>query len=139
MIKITFKELWDCFFPSENWLKYRYLGAPWNPYKKGTIEHKTIKEFIEYVDSVARPPFFPKFILRLLHLFGSDNSIVRVRNRLLHDIERHLLDGILITDIKTKWDEFDIRIYGFFPDEIHNRVEEIETFFEKLSDKKYSK
>lgn len=134
--KIKFKQVWRCFIPDRD-NKYQYLGITWNPYSKGTIEYSTIEQFIVDVDKFARPKYFPKFILRLLHLFGNDNSIVRLRNRRFSEWSRKILKGIMITDIKTKWDEYDIRIYGYFPYELDKKIEDIETLFEQLSTEKY--
>jgi hypothetical protein len=66
------------------------------------------------MDYKAKPWWCPRWVLRFLHLFGSDNSIVRVRNRTLHDLSRKLTKGLLITDYKTKWTYYDLRlsIYG---------------------------
>lgn len=129
--KVTIGKFLRCFFPGEH--KYHYLGIAYNHYDKGSIEHAIIKDFIEYVDSIARPKYFPKFILRLLHLYGSDNSIARVRNYFLHELKQRILNHITIMDIKTKWDEYDIRIYGHFPDVIYKRIEEVEEKFYQLS------
>lgn len=121
--KITFNEILDCFIPE---YKYRYLGYVLNPYLKGTKQHAIIEDFIRYVDRIVKPCYLPRFILRLTHLFGNDNSIVRVRNRYIHNLHKKLTKGIMITDIKTKWDDYDIRIYGFFPDFIQDKISEVE-------------
>ena len=133
--KIKFKQIWKCFFPGD--YKYSYLGYTYNPYEKGTKEYAIIQKFIIDVDKIARPKYCPKFILRLLQLFGNDNSIVRLRNRRFSEWLRKILKGIMITDLKTKWDEYDIRIYGYFPKEIDEKIEEIEKLFEQLSIEKY--
>jgi len=131
---ITLYKVFRCFFPTRH-EKHHYLGITWNPYDENSHMYNVIEEFIVYVDSIARPERCPKFFLRLLHLFGNDNSICRVRNRYLSDLHHHILNNIMIMDIKTKWDEYDIRIYGHFPDNIHKRIEEIEDEFYQLSTK----
>jgi len=129
--KITFKQFRECIFCNE-YSAYGYLGVSWNPYDKGTVEHNIIKDFIIFVDKIARPKYFPKFILRLLNLYGNDNSIVRVRNRFLSDLQSKILSDIMITDIKTKWYYHDIRIYGMFTDIIDDEIDKIEIKFEQL-------
>jgi hypothetical protein len=103
---------WDdvraVFFPKDFHEKYRYLGSvPWN--EKGDI-FEAMEPLVIYMDSKAKPYWCPRWVLRFLHLFGSDNSIVRVRNRTLHNLERRITRGLLIWDYKTKWTHYDLRI-----------------------------
>jgi hypothetical protein len=102
---------WDdvraVFFPKDFHEKYRYLGSvPWN---EGDIS-KAMEPLVIYMDSKAKPYWCPRWVLRFLHLFGSDNSIVRVRNRTLHNLGRRITRGLLIWDYKTKWTHYDLRI-----------------------------
>jgi len=131
MIKVTFRpikfiDVWVCFFPRNEWEKYRYLGSASFLYNKGTEEYNIIKELVEFIESKAKPIWCPRFIPRLLHLFGNDNSIVRCRSQRLSRWHRKLLGGIFINDMKTKWDYYDIRIYGSFTKEINNKIYETE-------------
>ena len=115
---ITVGHVLKCVFP-ERGNEYDYLGYAWyNINKDGTLnaEDRLLRGFFKQVDKVARPWWCPRFVLRLLHLFGSDNSIVRVRNWKLHNLERRLTKGIAITDTKWKYDSF--RIYGNFTKEL---------------------
>lgn len=130
--KITFKLFFKTLFP---WNKYSYLGYICNPYFIYTDRYNRIEEFIEFVDKIAKPKFCPRFVLRLLHLYGNDNSVARLRNRSLSELRSKLVGGIMITDIKTKWDDYDIRIYGYFPYEIDEEIERIENEFEQLNKK----
>ncbi len=96
------------FFPKNFQEKYRYLGCvPW--YADGAI-FKAVEPIVIFMDYKAKPKWCPRWFLRFLHLFGSDNSIVRVRNRTLHNLERKLTKGFQITDYKTKWYDYDLRI-----------------------------
>lgn len=115
---ITIQDLINCFTPDKGW-EYSYLGyAYYHVNSDGTIydEEQLIKEFLQKVDKIVKPWWCPRFILRLLDLFGNDNSIVRVRNRFLHNLFNKITKGIIITDMKWKWSSY--RIYGYFTDEI---------------------
>ena len=100
------------FFPKNFYEKYHYLGSV--PWKEENEIFKAMEPLVIYMDKKAKPWWCPRWVLRFLHLFGSDNSIVRVRNRTLHDLSRKLTKGLLITDYKTKWTYYDLRlsIYG---------------------------
>jgi hypothetical protein len=77
---ITVGHVLKCVFP-ERGFEYDYLGYAWyNINKDGTLnaEDRLLRGFFKQVDKVARPRWCPRFVLRLLHLFGSDNSIVQV-------------------------------------------------------------
>lgn len=96
------------FFPRTFHEKYRYLGSvPWH--EKGDI-FEAMEPLVIYMDSKAKPWWCPRWVLRFLHLFGNDNSIVRVRNFTLHKWSRNLTKGIMIWDYKTKWHHYDLRI-----------------------------
>ncbi len=105
---ITLDDLRSVFFPKSFHEKYRYLGAiPWN--EDGKI-FKAMEPLVIFMDYRARPKWCPRWFLRFLHLFGNDNSIVRVRNMKLHNLHRKLTKGIMIYDYKTKWEWYDLRI-----------------------------
>lgn len=115
---ITLGDIIECIAP-EPGFEYGYLGyAYYSVGPDGEIkwQDRVLKEFFERVDKAARPRWCPKIALRLLDLFGNDGSVVRVRNRRLHDIFNRLTKGIRITDTKWKWDSF--RIYGSFTKEL---------------------
>jgi len=133
---ITVGHVLKCVFP-ERGFEYDYLGYAWyNINKDGTLnaEDRLLRGFFKQVDKVARPWWCPRFVLRLLHLFGSDNSIVRVRNWKLHNLELRLTKGIAITDTKWKYDSF--RIYGRFTAELDqlaaDTCKKIENEYEKI-------
>jgi hypothetical protein len=106
---------WDdiraVFFPKDFNEKYSYLGCV--PYEDGDI-FKAMEPLVIFMDYKAKPKWCPRWVLRFLHLFGSDNSIVRVRNRHLSNLKRRLTKGIQLIDYKTKWYDYDLRIsvYG---------------------------
>jgi hypothetical protein len=107
---------WDdiraVFFPKYFYEKYKYLGSvPWK--EEGDI-FKAMEPLVIFMDHKAKPWWCPRWFLRFLHLFGSDNSIVRVRNRVLSNLLQRITKGYLIFDYKTKWQDYDLRIsvYG---------------------------
>jgi len=106
---IELSDIWAVFFPADFNQKYKYLGAvPWNT--SGDI-FKVLEPLVIFMDYKAKPWWCPRWFLRLLHLFGNDNSIVRVRNWSLHNLYRHITKGYMITDYKTKWNDYDLRIH----------------------------
>ena len=126
MIKVTFNKItpvrvFECFKPSN---KYAYLGIHWNIFFKDTDNYNILNKFIQDVDKIAKPWYAPRWFLNLLHLFGNDNSIIKVRNYGIHKFRNYLTKGIMITDIKTKYDT--IRIYGYFPQKINDLIDEVE-------------
>jgi len=96
------------FFPKNFYEKYKYLGSV--PWKEDGDIFKAMEPLVIFMDSKAKPWWCPRWFLRFLHLFGSDNSIVRVRNWTLHNLSRRLTKGYLIVDYKTKWQWYDLRI-----------------------------
>jgi len=105
---ITLGDIRAVFFPRNFWEKYRYLGSiPFN--EDGKI-FKAMIPLVLTMDYEAKPKWVPRWFLRFLHLFGSDNSIVRVRNFRLHELKNKLTKGILIWDYKMKWEWYDLRI-----------------------------
>lgn len=112
------------FFPKNFHEKYGYLGSvPWN--EEDDI-FKVMEPLVIYMDYKAKPWWCPRWVLRFLHLFGSDNSIVRVRNWTLHNLSKKLTKGYLITDYKTKWTWYDLRIYIHGTDDMYNLALAIE-------------
>ena len=105
---ITWNDIRVVFAPRTFEEKYSYLGSV--PYENGSPIFQAIEPLIIFMDYKARPKWCPRWFLRFLHLFGSDNSIIRVRNRTLHNLERRLTKGYMIVDYKTKWEWYDLRI-----------------------------
>ena len=105
---IVLDDFREIFFPKDFYEKYSYLGSvPWN--EDGNI-FKAMEPLVIFMDHKAKPWWCPRWFLRLLHLFGSDKSIVRVRNRRIHDLENKITKGYTIWDYKTKWSNYDLRI-----------------------------
>jgi hypothetical protein len=105
---ITLDHIRAVFFPKSFYEKYKYLGSvPWS--EDGDI-FKAMEPLVVFMDYKAKPWWCPRFVLRFLHLFGDDNSIVRVRNRRLSELKRKLTKGYGIVDYKTKWQWYDLRI-----------------------------
>ena len=127
---ISLDDLRAVFFPKDFYEKYRYLGSvPWN--EEGAI-FKAMEPLVIFMDYKAKPKWCPRWVLRFLRLFGSDNSIVRVRNRTLHNLERRLTKGIQLTDYKTKWYDYDLRISVYGTDQMQDLADSIEyKFFNK--------
>lgn len=96
------------FFPKNFHEKYKYLGSvPWS--ENGSL-FTAMEPLVIFMDYKAKPKLCPRWVLRFLHLFGNDNSIVRVRNRTLHNLQRRLTRGYMMMDFKTKWTDYDLRI-----------------------------
>jgi hypothetical protein len=124
---ITHKDIWRVFFPKTFRDKYSYLGAvPEN--KEGKI-FLAMEPLVIFMDYKAKPKWCPRWFLRFLHLFGSDNSIVRIRNRRLHNLKYKLTKGYIILDYKTKWTEYDLRISVCGDNQIHKLSESITSRF----------
>jgi hypothetical protein len=124
---ITLDDLRAVFFPKNFNEKYGYLGSvPWN--EKGDI-FRAMEPLVIFMDYKAKPKWCPRWFLRFLHLFGDDKSIVRVRNRTLSNLKRRLTGSIQLTDYKTKWERYDLRIsvYGTF--QMHDLADAIEDKF----------
>lgn len=117
------------FFPKNFYEKYHYLGAV--PHRETGDIFKAVYPLVLAMDYEAKPKFCPRWFLRFLHLFGSDNSIVRVRNRFLHDLENRLTKGIRMWDYKTKWTDYDLRISISGPLHLQNLSDGIESYFYK--------
>ena len=121
---IRLDDLRAVFFPKNFHEKYRYLGSV--PYGLDGNIYKAMQPLVVFMDSVAKPKYCPRWVLRFLHLFGSDNSIVRVRNRTLHNLEKRLTKGIQLTDYKTKWEWYDLRISVCGTQQMQNLADAIE-------------
>jgi len=81
------------------------------------------------MDYEAKPKWCPRWFLRFLHVFGSDRSVVRVRNRTLSNLHRKLTRGIQFWDWKTKWESYDLRISIHAPEHIQDLANDIERGF----------
>ena len=114
------------FFP-KGFEKYGYLGTHlWN---EDGVYFKALYPLVLALDYEAKPKWCPRWFLRFLHVFGSDKSIVRVRNWTLHDLLRKLTKGIAFVDWKTKWQDYDLRISIHGPKHLQNLADDIESGF----------
>jgi hypothetical protein len=114
------------FFP-KGFEKYGYLGTQiWD---EGGDYFNAIYPLVLALDYEAKPKFCPRWFLRFLHVFGSDKSIVRVRNWTLHDLLRNLTKGIAFVDWKTKWQDYDLRISIHAPKHLQDLADDIESGF----------
>ena len=111
------------FFPRKT-EKYGYLNISLH-YTSETYCN-TLLPLVLAMDYEAKPRWCPPWFLRLLHVFGNDKSLVRVRNRRLHDLHRKLTKGILFWDWKTKWSYYDLRISISAPEHLQNLADWIE-------------
>jgi len=126
-MNIGFKDVWAVFFPKDFGEKYRYLGT--SVWREDSKYYKALFPLVLALDYEAKPKWCPRWFLRFLHLFGSDNSIVRVRNRRLHNLENKLTKGIMFVDWKTKWSDYDLRISIYAPNHLQNLANDIERGF----------
>jgi len=107
--------------------KYGYLGTQiWN--EEGSY-FKALYPLVLALDYEAKPKWCPRWFLRFLHVFGSDKSIVRVRNWTLHNLLRKLTKGIGFVDWKTKWSHYDLRISIHAPNHLQDLSDDIENGF----------
>lgn len=105
---VTIDDLVKVFIPKTFNDKYSYIGSvPWN--EDGDI-FKVMEPLVIFIDYKMRPTWCPKWLLRFLHLFGNDNSIVRIRNWKLHRLFNKITKGYMLVDYKTKWEWYDLRI-----------------------------
>lgn len=114
-------------FPTNFADKYSYLGM--TPYEKEGEFFDAIYPLVLAMDYQAKPWWCPRFVLRFLHHFGDDNSIVRVRVRWMHNLKFKITKGIKIYDIKTKWDWYDLRLYVSGPKHIMQLADDLEASF----------
>ena len=124
---ITLDDFRYIFFPKRFHEIYGYLGSV--PYEGNGDVFKALYPLILAMDYKAKPKWCPRWFLRFLHVFGSDKSIVRVRNRRLHDLLRKLTKGITIYDYKTKWHDYDLRASIAAPQDICDLEDAITTHF----------
>ena len=123
---ITLDDIRYIFFP-KGFEKYGYLGTQiWN--EDGDC-FKALYPLVLALDYEAKPKYCPRWFLRFLHVFGSDKSIVRVRNWKLHNLLRKLTKGIAFVDWKTKWTHYDLRISIHGPKNLQDLAEDIESGF----------
>ena len=126
-MNIGFKDIRAVFFPKDFAEKYRYLGTSiWN---EDSIYYRALFPLVLALDYEAKPKWCPRWFLRFLHLFGSDNSVVRVRNRTLHNLEKKLTKHIMFMDWKTKWSDYDLRISIYGPEHLQELAHGIEDRF----------
>jgi hypothetical protein len=123
---IEWSDIRAVFFPKDFYEKYQYLGSI--PYGDGDI-FKAMEPLVIFMDYKARPKWCPRWFLRFLQLFGNDNSIVRVRNRRLSNLKRKLTKGIQLTDYKTKWEYYDLRISVYGTNQMQDLSDAIEHKF----------
>jgi len=123
---ISLDDIRAVFFPKNFHEKYSYLGCV--PYHRSSI-FEAMEPLVIFMDYKAKPKWCPRWVLRFLHLFGSDNSIVRVRNRILYELEQRLTKGIQLTDYKTKWDWYDLRISVYGTNQMNDLADAIEHKF----------
>jgi hypothetical protein len=124
---ITLDDIRAVFFPKDFYEKYKYLGSvPWR--EEGAV-FKAMEPLVVFMDYKAKPKWCPRWVLRFLQLFGNDNSIVRVRNRRLSNLKRRLTKGIQLTDYKTKWEWYDLRISVYGTDQMQDLSDAIEHKF----------
>lgn len=120
---ITLNDLRVVFFPKNFYEKYSYLGSvPYNE-EKNMLHALTLA-----LDGEAKPSWCPRWFLRFTHLFGNDNSLVRVRNSFWYNIHQRITRGILFFDYKTKWSHYDLRISVHAPTYIQELVDAIELY-----------
>lgn len=116
-------------FPTNFADKYSYLGML--PFEEEGGFFEAIYPLVLAMDYQAKPWWCPRFVLRFLHHFGDDNSIVRVRVRWMHDLKNRITKGIKIYDIKTKWHWYDLRLYVSGPEHIMKLADDIESSYWK--------
>lgn len=90
---------------------------------------KALEPLVIFMDYKAKPKWCPRWVLRFLHLFGNDNSIIRVRNRTLHNLSKRLTKGIMLVDYKTKWEWYDLRISVYGTYQMQHLADAIEDYF----------
>jgi hypothetical protein len=126
-MNIGWREIKPIFFPKDFYETYSYLGSI--PYNEDGDYFKAIYPLVLAMDYEAKPKFCPRWFLRFLDVFGNDSSIVRVRNRRLHNLFAKLTKGIRFTDYKTKWSQHDLRISISAPEHLQNLADDIEFGF----------
>ena len=130
---ITWDDIRAVFFPENFYEKYKYLGSV--PDEESYL-FKALYPLVLAMDYEAKPEGYPRWFLRFLHLFGSDNSIIRVRNLTLHNLKVKLTKGIIMNDYKTKWADYDLRISISAPEHLNNLAHAIEKEYFSLGRQK---
>ena len=123
---ITLDDFRYIFFPKGFEEKYGYLGTG---VYESSYYFKILYPLVLAMDFEAKPKYCPRWFLRFLDVFGNDKSIVRVRNRKLHNLYNKLTKGIQFTDWKTKWGEYDLRISITAPKHLQDLADDIEDGF----------
>lgn len=131
---ITVDDVRAVFLPKTFHETYRYLGnLPW---KEDEVYFDAILPLVLLMDYEAKPWWCPRWVLRFLHLFGSDNSVVRVRHRTLHNLHTRLTKGTFLIDWKTKWQWYDLRLSVAGSERVMNLADDIERrFFDRYTEK----
>lgn len=124
---ITWSDIRAVFFPKSFAEKYRYLGT--SVWQADGMYYEALYPLVISLDYNAKPRWCPRWFLRFLHLFGNDNSIVRIRNRKLSNLHRRLTKGIMFMDWKTKWEWYDLRISISAPHHLQQLADAIEEKF----------
>lgn len=124
--RLEWSDLRYIFFPSKL-ERYGYLGITF--YKEDSVYYRAIYPLVLAMDYEAKPFWCPRWFLRFLHVFGNDKSIVRVRNRRLHNLHSRLTKGIQFWDWKTKWSDYDLRISISAPKHLQDLASWIEHGF----------
>ena len=124
---LEWSDLRYIFFPRDFSEKYGYLGT--SIWYEDSVYFKALYPLVLALDYAAKPKWCPRWFLRFLHVFGSDRSIVRVRNRRLHNLERKLTKDIAFVDWKTKWSDYDLRISIYAPEHLQELASAIENRF----------
>jgi hypothetical protein len=108
---ITIDHIRAVFFPKDFYETYRYLGSvPFEHKNSNNNIFYAMRPLVIYLDYLAKPTWCPRWFLRFLHLFGNDNSVVRMRNVTLARLFDKITKGYGIWDYKTKWHHYDLRI-----------------------------
>jgi hypothetical protein len=121
---ITWDDIRTVFFPKNFYEKYHYLGSV--PYNELGPIFEAMEPLVIFMDYKAKPKWCPRWFLRFLHLFGDDNSIVRVRNRFLSNLKHKITGHIAMMDYKTKWTDYDLRISVVGSRQVQNLADAIE-------------
>ncbi len=132
---IFLDDLRAVFLPKDFYEKYRYLGSI--PYKGSGNLFNAILPLVLTMDHLAKPKWCPRWFLRLLHLFGNDNSVVRVRNPWLHALYSKLTKGIFFVDYKLKWSDYDLRISIYGNKLLMDLADDIENSFYRRGRRQY--
>jgi hypothetical protein len=122
---ITWEDIRKVFFPRNFYEKYQYLGSV--PYNEAGPIFEAMEPLVIFMDYKAKPWWCPRWFLRFLHLFGMDNSIVRVRNRFLSKLTEKITGYIMLMDYKTKWQVYDLRISVVGDRQVQNLADAIES------------